>query len=224
MKHWSEERVQKLINLEIVLILIALGADILIEALNGHDWIAAAVIVAGFCMIVGLYSHTLYLDSLFAELRSHVGHVLHHSNHSSESVAHTSVVDMPAIQVPDRPIIHVSNFLLSKNFYTKALRPLGYSITLDLPGLSMASLGIGTSSDLWIKGDGVEQTIRASFSARAKHIVDDFFEIALDAGGTEAETPGPRPQYGVDYYAAAVFDPDGYTVEAVFNNAATDAT
>jgi catechol 2,3-dioxygenase-like lactoylglutathione lyase family enzyme len=110
----------------------------------------------------------------------------------------------------------VSNFLLSKNFYAHALAPLGYTITLDFPALAMASFGIGATSDLWIKGDGTVQKIRAAFSASSQSIVNDFFDAALNAGGTQAEGPGERPARGQEYYAAAVFDPDGYTIEAVF--------
>lgn len=34
-------------------------------------------------------------------------------------------------------------------------------------------------------------------------------EIALSKGGTNEGDPGPRPQYGPDFYAAYVRDPDG---------------
>ena len=37
---------------------------------------------------------------------------------------------------------------------------------------------------------------------------------ALANGGSGAGPPGPRPQYGPDYYAAFAFDPDGYRIEA----------
>lgn len=37
----------------------------------------------------------------------------------------------------------------------------------------------------------------------------------LESGGTDAGTPGPRPLYGPDYYAAYLRDPDGLRVEVV---------
>ena len=35
----------------------------------------------------------------------------------------------------------------------------------------------------------------------------------LANGGTDCGGPGPRPQYGPDYYAAFVRDPDGHKLE-----------
>lgn len=220
MKRWTEAQTQELIDLEIVLILVAIGADILIEALSSSDWVAAALIVAGFCVILGLYWHTLYLDRLFSDLRTAVGHLFHHESAGSG----TAQPDFPAVAISDRPIIHVSNFLLSKNFYVQALRPLGYSVTIDLPALSMVSLGVGQASDLWIKGDGPDTKIRASFSATERHMIDDFFDAALDAGGAGDVAPRARPELGSSAYSASVLDPDGYIIEAVFAPAATPSS
>jgi hypothetical protein len=227
MKVRTEGQIQKIIDLEIVLILIAIGLDILIEALGGQDWIAAAVIIAGFCMILGLYWHMLHIDNLFDELHGTLHHFFHGTTGASNSHAiplptsferNDGARDVPMAAVADRPIIRVSNFLLSKNFYAQALAPLGYSLTTDFPALGMASFGIGTSSDLWIKGGGIEQKLRASFSATRKNLVDDFFDAALDAGGNAVEMPGSRPDRGAGFYAASVLDPDGYTIEAVFHD------
>ena len=204
-------QMQRILDLEVILILIAVGVDILIEALIQRDWLAAAVIVAGFAILGGLYRHTLYLDRLFADLHVALRRVFPHRIQASAQ-------DISVAAIADRPMIHVSNFLLSRNFYEKALNPLGYAVTVEFPALSMAALGIGAASDLWIKGDGAEQKIRAAFSASQRSSVDDFYAIALDAGGAEAEAPGPRPERGAGYYAAAVYDPDGYTIEAVFRD------
>jgi len=227
MKVRTEGQIQKIIDLEIVLILVAVGIDILIEALGGRDWIAAAVIIAGFAMIIGLYWHMLHIDRLFGELHDTLHHFLHGS--AGSTAAHAiplpasferidTARDVPMSNVADRPVIRVSNFLLSKNFYAQALAPLGYSLTTDFPALGMASFGIGSSSDLWIKGGGVEQKLRAAFSADNEDAVDDFFDAALDAGGNAVEEPGVRPDRGSGYYAAAILDPDGYTIEAVYRD------
>lgn len=225
----TEAQMQRFLNLEGILILIAIGADILIEAFKSGDWIAAAVIIAGFCIIGGLYWHTLYLDRLFADLHDGIHRIFHGNARatatqpiiplpaSSASMPH----DIPLAAVADRPILHVSNFLLSRNFYAAALSPLGYGLTIEFPALSMAAFGIAGASDIWIKGDGVEQKIRAAFSATLKGMVDDFYRAALNAGGEVAETPGTRPERGAGYYAAAVLDPDGYTIEAVFRDVPT---
>ena len=227
MKVRTERQIQRIIDLEIVLILVAIGIDILIAAMGAGDWLTAAVVLVGFCVIGGLYWHKLHLDRLFAELHGALQHMFPNGVASTTSGAiplpasfqqSDSPRDVPMSVVADRPVIHVSNFLLSKNFYAQALAPLGYSLTTDFPALGMASFGIGTSSDLWIKGGGVEQKLRAAFSATHNNMVDDFFDAALDAGGNEVEKPGARPDRGVGYYAAAVLDPDGYTIEAVFRD------
>lgn len=49
--------------------------------------------------------------------------------------------------------------------------------------------------------------------------VQAFHLMALQHGGRDNGAPGPRTQYGPHYYAAFVIDPDGYTIEAVFNEA-----
>jgi len=45
--------------------------------------------------------------------------------------------------------------------------------------------------------------------------VHAFHAAGLQAGGRDNGAPGLRPQYGPDYYAAFLFDPDGNNIEAV---------
>ena len=54
-----------------------------------------------------------------------------------------------------------------------------------------------------------------AFAARTRPDVDAFFRAALAHGGTDQGGPGLRPDYGVNYYAAFVEDPDGHRLEAV---------
>lgn len=44
--------------------------------------------------------------------------------------------------------------------------------------------------------------------------VDAFHAAALAHGGRDNGAPGLRADYGPDYYAAFVTDPDGYRLEA----------
>jgi catechol 2,3-dioxygenase-like lactoylglutathione lyase family enzyme len=53
-----------------------------------------------------------------------------------------------------------------------------------------------------------------AFSAPSRPTVDRFHAAALQFGGIEQGAPGLRPDYGADYYAAFVLDPDGYKLEA----------
>ena len=52
------------------------------------------------------------------------------------------------------------------------------------------------------------------FSAGDRKAVDAFHAKALRAGGRDNGKPGLRKDYGADYYAAFVIDPDGYRIEA----------
>ena len=51
------------------------------------------------------------------------------------------------------------------------------------------------------------------FTAPSRAAVDAFHSAALRAGGRDNGAPGLRVQYGPDYYAAFVIDPDGYRIE-----------
>jgi len=48
-----------------------------------------------------------------------------------------------------------------------------------------------------------------ALTARNWHQVDAFHATALSQGGTSEGSPGLRPTYNVDFYAAYVRDPDG---------------
>lgn len=54
-----------------------------------------------------------------------------------------------------------------------------------------------------------------SFLAGSRAAVDAFHQAALAFGGSDAGAPGPRPQYGPQFYAAYVRDPDGNKLNAV---------
>lgn len=59
-----------------------------------------------------------------------------------------------------------------------------------------------------------------AFAAPSRDAVALFHAAALRHGGADNGAPGFRPDYGDNYYAAFVVDPDGYRVEAVINAAA----
>jgi hypothetical protein len=51
--------------------------------------------------------------------------------------------------------------------------------------------------------------------------VSAFHAAALKAGGRDNGKPGLRTDYGPDYYAAFVVDPDGYRIEAYCSRSST---
>ena len=52
------------------------------------------------------------------------------------------------------------------------------------------------------------------FQAPDRNGVDAFHQAALKTGGRDNGKPGLRKDYGDNYYAAFVVDPDGYRIEA----------
>jgi predicted lactoylglutathione lyase len=54
-----------------------------------------------------------------------------------------------------------------------------------------------------------------AFKATTRPAVDAFHAAAIAGGGTSDGTPGLRPQYNADFYAAYVRDPDGNKLAAV---------
>jgi catechol 2,3-dioxygenase-like lactoylglutathione lyase family enzyme len=53
------------------------------------------------------------------------------------------------------------------------------------------------------------------FNAPSDAAVDAFHAAALANGGTDDGPPGLRPHFGPDYYAAFVFDPEGWKLEVL---------
>jgi catechol 2,3-dioxygenase-like lactoylglutathione lyase family enzyme len=114
----------------------------------------------------------------------------------------------------------VSDFAVSKAFYTKALAPLGIKpvmeVTKEMTGGSEHT-GFGIDKpDFWIGSAKTGQSgVHVAFMATDRATVDAFYAAALGAGGKDNGAPGLRPHYHKDYYGAFVLDPDGNNVEAV---------
>jgi catechol 2,3-dioxygenase-like lactoylglutathione lyase family enzyme len=64
-------------------------------------------------------------------------------------------------------------------------------------------------------GRPATEGLHIAFPAPDRQTVRDFHAAALACGYRDNGAPGERPQYGVDYYAAYVLDPDGTNVESV---------
>jgi catechol 2,3-dioxygenase-like lactoylglutathione lyase family enzyme len=117
----------------------------------------------------------------------------------------------------DHISIGVKEVARTKRFYDAALKPLGYSCLYD----SESSLGYGKDQiQLWlnhakkpVKPD-MESGLHFCFAAPTRKSVDAFHKAALTAGASDNGKPGLREDYGADYYAAYVIDPDGYRIEA----------
>jgi catechol 2,3-dioxygenase-like lactoylglutathione lyase family enzyme len=121
----------------------------------------------------------------------------------------------------DHTGINISDFENSKEFYTKALAPLGYQLLKEFNAsvtgfISLVGFGIDGKPDFWItQGEVNTPRIHIAFRAETREMVQAFYTAALEAGGRDNGVPGLRPNYHPDYYGAFVLDPDGHNIEAV---------
>ncbi len=121
----------------------------------------------------------------------------------------------------DHTGIGVSDYVKSHAFYVSALAPLGYEVRKQLDmaagfGAGALESGDDPGGDFWIHaGSPASPRTHIAFRARNRSEVDAFFAAALAAGGRDNGAPGLRELYHPHYYAAFVFDPDGYNIEAV---------
>lgn len=114
--------------------------------------------------------------------------------------------------------VGVSDVTRAAEFYDAVLGALGYKRTAQyLPYAIAYGEGI---SEFWIqlpsdqKAPSVGNGAHVGFSARSQDAVHRFHAAALAKGGSDDGAPGPRPDYGPDYYGAFVRDPFGNKVEA----------
>ena len=123
----------------------------------------------------------------------------------------------------DHVSIGVRDIARTKRFYDAALKPLGYSC------LSAGDTSLGYGKDavaFWISASkspvpsDPASGLHFCFTAPTRKSVAAFHKAALGAGGEDNGQPGLRADYGDNYYAAFVVDPDGHRLEAYCNQPA----
>ncbi len=117
----------------------------------------------------------------------------------------------------------VSDFQKSREFYARALAPLGYQVLKERSGenegVAIAGFGVPPFPDFWIlSGTPSLPPMHVALRADSRALVDAFHAAAIAAGGRDNGAPGVRPHYHPNYYGAFVLDPDGYNIEAVCHN------
>lgn len=103
----------------------------------------------------------------------------------------------------------------SVRFYRAVLGVLGH--VLHSQDEASASFGPPGEPGFWVylaKGKG-GPGIHVAFRASERAAVDRFHKVGLEAGGRDQGGPGVRADYGPNYYAAFLIDPDGNNIEAV---------
>jgi len=123
----------------------------------------------------------------------------------------------------DHVSIGVRDIAKAKAFYDAALKPIGYTCLTS----SETLLGYGKDhAAFWINAStspvppDPHSGLHFCFTAQARNSVDAFHRAAIVHGGCDNGKPGLRADYGANYYAAFVVDPEGYRIEAHCGEAA----
>jgi catechol 2,3-dioxygenase-like lactoylglutathione lyase family enzyme len=126
----------------------------------------------------------------------------------------------------DHVFITVNDLDRSIAFYEAALQPLGIGHTVDYDGKDgpkghpdLKGFGRDGRVFFWLRlGAADARAAHIGFVARSRAEVNAFYRAAMAAGAIDNGKPGVRRYYDPRYYAANVFDPDGYSLEAVYKN------
>lgn len=111
----------------------------------------------------------------------------------------------------------VTDLARSATFYDATLLPLGYirvwtddtAVGYGPPG-SDDKFAIKLRKNISIPGNG----FHVAFTAPSHEAMHAFYEAALAHGGKDYGGAGLHSEYGPQYHAAFVIDPDGYRIEA----------
>jgi catechol 2,3-dioxygenase-like lactoylglutathione lyase family enzyme len=122
----------------------------------------------------------------------------------------------------DHVSLGVADIERSRRFYDLALLPLGLVRLIDFDGgrgsdygAAPAPFGVEFTITREVEPNLAAPGAHLCFRAPDRAAVDAFHAAALAASGRDDGSPGLRPHYHADYYAAFVLDPDGHRIEAV---------
>jgi catechol 2,3-dioxygenase-like lactoylglutathione lyase family enzyme len=112
----------------------------------------------------------------------------------------------------DHVTIRVSDCDASERFYDTVLRTLGIERTgRDDHYPEWDDFSLGQAND----EKPVTRGLHIGFVAPSRAHVDEFWRVGIEAGYRDDGAPGPRPEYGGEYYGGFLLDPDGNSAEAV---------
>lgn len=117
----------------------------------------------------------------------------------------------------DHISIGVADLGAARKFYDAALAPLGYSRLGEgdgWAGYGRESIGLYLLAVASPVPADPESGLHFCLVAQSRKAVADFHAAALGAGGRDNGAPGLRSDYGPNYFAAFVVDPEGYRLEA----------
>jgi catechol 2,3-dioxygenase-like lactoylglutathione lyase family enzyme len=105
----------------------------------------------------------------------------------------------------DHVTIRVSDVTASRAFYELLLGPVSHAAEY----IEWDDFGIAPGEPT--------RHVHVGFVAQSRDEVDATWQRLVDAGYESDGEPGPRPQYGPEYYGGFLLDPDGNSAETVYN-------
>jgi catechol 2,3-dioxygenase-like lactoylglutathione lyase family enzyme len=117
--------------------------------------------------------------------------------------------------------ITVRDYDASKDFYVKALAPLGIGVVMSVSKAESgadsdyAGFGDDRKAFFWIGQGTPTGALHLCFTAENRAAVDAFYKAAIAAGARDNGPPGIRAHYHPNYYGAFVTDMNGVNLEAV---------
>jgi catechol 2,3-dioxygenase-like lactoylglutathione lyase family enzyme len=115
----------------------------------------------------------------------------------------------------DHVTIRATDRQASERFYDTVLRPLGIDQSYRTRAFSEWQEFMVTGAD---PQNPTTRRLHIGFVAADSERVDAFWQAGVDAGYRDDGRPGPRPQYGPDYYGGFLLDPDGNSAEACLHD------
>jgi catechol 2,3-dioxygenase-like lactoylglutathione lyase family enzyme len=111
--------------------------------------------------------------------------------------------------------IWVSDRAASERFYRTVLDAIGIAPThAGEEYTEWEDFALGQAGD----ERPVTRGLHVGFAAPSREAVHAFHEAGVAAGYRDDGAPGPRPEYGPDYYGGFLLDPDGNSAEAVHHD------
>ena len=111
----------------------------------------------------------------------------------------------------------------SRSFYDAVMAQIGGAIAADYPGFTFSYQLRDDGGRIWIappydKGAATPGNgSMIGFDAGSEDAVRAAHAAALAHGGTNEGDPGPRPQYGPQFFGGYVRDPDGNKMSFMFD-------
>lgn len=109
----------------------------------------------------------------------------------------------------------------SRRFYASVLPLIGAKAGFEVPAVAF-SFRLRDGVSIWISIPFDQKAAVSgnggmiAFDAASEDVVYAAHAAALAQGGTDEGSPGPRPQYGPEFFGGYVRDPDGNKMCFVF--------